>query len=108
MLIAAAEGIAIALDVTDMVGIGASNQLSANYHPRDGLITAYDDFWLAIGCVPLARNMYHLAVPTLSKPIQSVKRNHRLRTLRKREYKRVIKEQVCRAFRDIALGCPSP
>jgi len=104
VLLAAAEGVATALEVRDMVGIGASNQLSADLRPQQGMVDAYDKFWLAVGGRPLSRNMYHLPVPAFTKPIQSIKRNHRLRTLRKREYKRLVKEQVCRAFRDIVLG----
>jgi len=104
LLLAAAEGIATALELSDMIGMGASDQLSASLGQHQAMVKTYDTFWLEAGGRPLARNMYHLPVPAPDKPIQSIKRNHRLRTLRKREYKRLVKEQVCRAFRDILLG----
>jgi len=68
------------------------------------MVKAYDEFWMAAGGLKLARDMYHLPVPSFSKPIQSIKRNHRARTLRKREYKKLVTEQVCREFRDLALN----
>jgi uncharacterized protein VirK/YbjX len=68
------------------------------------LAKAYDEFWITAGALRLERSMYHLSVPSPRRPIQSVKRNHRSRVLRKREFKTTVKEQVCRAFRQVALG----
>jgi uncharacterized protein len=104
LLLTAAEGIATALDVSHMIGISADNQISASADSREqGMAKAYDEFWAAAGGSRLQRNMYHLAVPLPRKPILSIKRNHRTRVLRKREYKKLVKEQVCSAFRDVAL-----
>jgi uncharacterized protein VirK/YbjX len=86
-----------------MVGIGASNQISKSLCPEQGMVKAYDEFWLAAGGVESARDMYYPPVPSLFKPIESIKRNHRSRTLRKREYKKLVTEQVRRAFRDVAI-----
>jgi uncharacterized protein len=104
LLLAAAEGVATALGISHIIGVGADNHISASYDFRSNdMAKAYDEFWLAAGGVRLERNMYHLPVPLPHKPIHSVKRNHRSRVLRKREYKTIVKEQVCRAFRDVAL-----
>jgi uncharacterized protein len=103
ILLAAAEGIATALELSHMVGIGATNQISKSLCPEPGMIKAYDEFWMAAGALKSARDMYYLPVPSLFKPIESIKRNHRSRTLRKREYKKLINELVCRAFRDVAM-----
>ena len=104
LLLAAAEGVATALGIGHIIGIGADNHVSAgaDFRPND-MGRAYDEFWLAAGGLRMERNMYYLPVPLPHKPIQSVKRNHRSRALRKREYKIIVKEQVCRAFRDVAL-----
>jgi uncharacterized protein len=104
LLLAAVEGVATALSLSHIIGIGADNHVSAgaDFRPND-MGRAYDEFWLAAGGLRLERNMYYLPVPLPHKPIQSVKRNHRSRALRKREYKLIVKEQVCRAFRDVAL-----
>jgi uncharacterized protein VirK/YbjX len=104
LLLAAAEGVATALSLGHIVAIGADNHVSAgaDFRPND-MARAYDEFWLAAGALRLERNMYHLPVPLPHKPIQSVKRNHRSRALRKREYKIIVKEKVSSAFRDFAL-----
>ena len=104
LLLAAAEGVATALGLSHIIGIGADNHVSAGTDFRTNDIgRAYDEFWLAAGGLRLERNMYYLPVPLPHKPIQSIKRNHRSRALRKREYKLIVKEQVCRAFREVAL-----
>ena len=103
ILLAAAEGVATALEIRHMVGIGASSQLSADKQHQSDLVRAYDEFWLAAGGLPLDRDMFHLAVPTVPKPIQAIQRNHRRRALRKRHFRQLVTEQVCRACRDHAL-----
>jgi len=104
LLLAAAEGVATALGLNHLVGIGADNHISASadYRPQE-MVKAYDEFWLAAGGLRLERNMYHLPLPSPHKPIQSIKRNHRSRALRKREYRILVMEKVCHAFRDTAL-----
>jgi uncharacterized protein len=105
LLLTAAEGIATALDLSHMIGVGAGIQIStsADFRPED-FVKAYDEFWLAVGGLRLERNMYHLSVPLPHKPLQFIKRNHRSRALRKREFRTVVKESVCHAFRDVALA----
>lgn len=104
LLLAAIEGIATALELRHMVGIGADRQISASADSRpDGLVHAYDEFWMAAGGSRLDRNMYHLAVPLPEKPIQAIKRNHRARVMRKRTFKKLLKDEVRRAFSDVAL-----
>lgn len=99
LLLAAAEGVAMALELGHIIGIGADGQISAASDSRaDGLVHSYDEFWIASGGIRLVRNMYHLRVPAQEKPIESIKRNHRSRALRKREFRKLVKEQVCRAF----------
>lgn len=105
LLLTATEGIATALGLSHMVGIGADNHVAVSADSRPaGMAKAYDEFWITAGGLRLERSMYHLSVPSPRKPIQSVKRNHRLRVLRKREFKTAVKEQVCSAFGEVALG----
>lgn len=101
LLLAAAEGVAQALDLDHLIGIGASAHIAAM--SPENFVKAYDEFWKAVGGVRLDRNVYHLAVPALGKPILSVKRDHRSRTHRKRRFKKAVEEQVCQAFRNEAL-----
>ena len=83
MLLAAAEGIAKALDLGDMVGIGASAQVSAvKVTTPEKFVRAYDEFWTSVGGVRLARNMYRLKLPMLGKPILEVGKAFRDAALR--------------------------
>jgi uncharacterized protein len=104
LLLAAVEGVATALNLSHIIGVSADNHISDSGDlPPSDMVKAYDEFWFAAGGLRLGRNMYHLPVPLPHKPIQSIKRNHRSRALRKREYKTIVKEQVCRAFGKVAL-----
>jgi uncharacterized protein len=105
MLLAAAEGIARALDIEDIVGIGSSTHISTKYGVRpETFVKAYDEFWKAAGGEPIERQMYHLSVPLIGKPIRDVKRNHRSRALRKRRFKKALSDEVYKAFLDGAMG----
>jgi len=104
LLLAATNGVAMALELEHIIGIGADEQISGYADSRpEGLIHAYDEFWLASGGVRLVRNMYHLGVSSQEKPIQAIKRNHRSRALRKRVFRTLVREQVCGAFSAVAL-----
>jgi uncharacterized protein VirK/YbjX len=104
LLLTAAEGIAEALDLEHMVGIGATTQVAPRESAKfENLFKAYDEFWKSVGGSPLHRNMYHLPVPMPGKPITSVKRDHRSRAQRKRRYKRAVKDRVRDTFRERAL-----
>jgi uncharacterized protein VirK/YbjX len=104
LLLAATEGIAQALELGHIVGIGADGQISAHNDSRpERLVNAYDEFWMASGGVRLVRNMYHLGLPVPEKPIQAIQSKHRSRTLRKRAFKNLVKEQVRREFSAAAL-----
>jgi len=103
LLLATAEGIAEALDLVHMIGVGANSHViprETGISPEN-LVKAYDEFWRAAGGTKIARNMYKLEVPSPGKPILAVKRDHRSRAHRKRRFKRTVKEQVGRSFREL-------
>lgn len=99
LLLAAAEGIATELKLEDMIGISARTQLSADKSRPGGLVTAYDEFWIALGGQRLKGDMYHLTVPLAEKPLGSIRRCHRSRVRRKRAFKKRVGEQVRAQFR---------
>jgi hypothetical protein len=103
ILLAAAEGVAKAFDLDLMIGIGSGNQVAPRASQSDNLVKAYDEFWKTAGGLPVERSMYRIAVPSQGKSILEVKRDHRSRTLRKRRFKKAVKEQVCEAFLLAAL-----
>jgi uncharacterized protein VirK/YbjX len=102
LLLAAAEGIAMELNLEQMIGISGGNQISLERaRPRD-LLTPYDEFWVAVGGQRLEGDMYHLTVPLAEKPLQLIQRCHRSRVRRKRAFKRLVSEKVRAKFRESA------
>jgi uncharacterized protein VirK/YbjX len=98
------EGIAQALDVENMIGIGADVHVVLKKTGRlENLVKAYDEFWTTLGGSRLARNMYHLTVPGSAKSILEVKRDHRSRARRKRRLKKSVRDRVSETFRERAL-----
>jgi uncharacterized protein VirK/YbjX len=100
LLLAAAEGIALELDLEHMVGIGGKTQLSADKAAPSSRLSAYDEFWTALGGERLEGDMYHLTVPLTEKPITSIKRCHRSRVRRKRAFKALVSRNVRARFRE--------
>jgi len=100
LLLSAAEGIAMELNLEQIVGISGSTQISAGKSPPGGLVTAYDDFWIAFGGQKLDGDMYRLTVPLAEKPLQLIKRCHRSRVRRKRAFRRLVSETVRASFRE--------
>jgi uncharacterized protein VirK/YbjX len=100
LLLSAAEGIALDLKLERIIGISGRAQISAEYALPHSLVTAYDEFWIALGGQRLDRDMYQLTVPLTEKPLQSIQRRHRTRVRRKRSFKKLVSEQVRARFHE--------
>ena len=103
LLLAAAEGVAMELDLVRIIGISARTQLSVD-RSRSGLVAGYDDFWTALGGEKLDADTYQLRVPLVEKPLSSIARSHRPRVRRKRAFKRLVREQIRARFRESLAG----
>jgi len=99
LLLAAAEGVATELELAHIVGIGGQTQLSTKLAARSSRLSAYDEFWTALGGCRLDGDMYLLTVPLAEKPITSIKRCHRSRVRRKRAFKALVARTVRERFR---------
>jgi uncharacterized protein VirK/YbjX len=109
LLLAALQGIALALDITDLVGVDAGNQISLEGGEQPaGAPSTYDEFWLAQGAGRIDRQMFHLPVPLPEKPLALVKQKHRGRVIQRREFRNSVTEQALRRFREGALRIESP
>jgi len=100
LLLSAAEGIALDLKLERIIGISGRAQISAENALPHSLVTAYDEFWIALGGQRLDRDMYQLTVPLTEKPLQSIQRRHRTRVRRKRGFKKLVSEQVRARFHE--------
>ncbi|MDD5250632.1 MAG: DUF535 family protein [Rhodocyclaceae bacterium] len=94
MLVAALAGMAEALDIKDMVSIGAEEQVAK----KVARASTYDDFWTSLGARPLHGTFFHVELPLPEKPITQIKQNHRARTNAKRRLKKQIADHVCGEF----------
>ena len=104
LLLSAAEGIALNLKLERIIGISGHAQISAERALPRSLLTAYDEFWIALGGQRLDRDMYQLTVPLTEKPLQSIQRRHRSRVRRKRGFKKLVSEQVRVKFHESVVG----
>jgi uncharacterized protein VirK/YbjX len=104
LLINATYGMAAALGISCAVGISTERQLGAGAKQYFD----YNIFWEQFAGEPLASNLYWLPMPTPEKPLEQVKSNHRSRTLRKRQFKQAVREQVERSFQHTFLKSRQP
>jgi uncharacterized protein VirK/YbjX len=99
LLINAAYGLASALRLTHATGVSTDEQLC-----RGGKhFFNYDSFWEQLGGERTDNNLFLLDINTPEKPISSIKSNHRTRTLRKRQYKQLIRTTVAQYFEEAFL-----
>jgi len=103
LLVSAAEGIALDLELGRIIGVSGQAQISAQRASLRSLVTAYDQFWIALGGQRLDRDMYQLTVPLTEKPLRSIKRSHRSRVRRKRAFKKLVGEQVRATFHECVV-----
>ena len=91
LLIHAAYGLACAWGIGGAAGVSTAGKAGTwVYRWFD-----YDAFWLDLkGERSSQESVYLLPVPPPDRPIEEIRRNHRNRTLRKRKYKRELREQV--------------
>ena len=91
LLVHAAYGIASALRINGAAGVSKHNKVGKwVYRHFD-----YDTFWLDHkGELNPHTDVFLLPVPPPERPLEEVKRNHRARTLRKRQFKESVREEI--------------
>lgn len=105
LLLAAVRGVAAALDISNMVGVSARNQVCGDRLSLSrSSKSSYDEFYVSVGGQKLNEEFYYLSVTPNEKPISLIKNNHRSRVKRKREIKNRLLEQVSSAFRKQCLS----
>lgn len=92
LLMAAAEGVASALDIKLVAGVSASNQLS------DGTSFNYGAFWETFSGEKTGTDFYVIPIPLSGTPLEQCNPGHRRRTRLKREYKVQLAEGVRATF----------
>lgn len=98
LLLAALQGIASALEIRELAGVCAASQFSYTEEHAAIFKEAYDQFFIQLGAVRSSAMFYSSPLPVEEKPVEQVKRGHKIRTKRKRAFKLAISEQVGRIF----------
>jgi len=104
LLLAAVQGIALALGIGLIVGVGRDQAVSRLHVQRPESFFNLDEFWRSFGAEAVRDDLFLLRVPFPEKPMQLVARGHRRRTLGKRRYKRKLVQQVRECFRETCLS----
>lgn len=103
LLLAAAEAIAVSLDIGMLAGIGLDQQVQRQVDDNPRFKFDYDEFWRSIVGERTNSIFYLLPVPFPQKPIESVRSKHRSREVRRRQLKGRISESVRISFRQNCL-----
>jgi uncharacterized protein VirK/YbjX len=97
LLLAAAQGIALSLDIPAIAGVGTGQQVSRE--GQTGFVFDYDRFWESVTGDELRKDFYVVPVPFPQKPLELVRANRRSRAIRRRELRGRVTEQVRAYFR---------
>ncbi|MGA9670263.1 MAG: DUF535 family protein [Terracidiphilus sp.] len=96
LLFAALCGVAEAFGIEAMAGITAA--IKPEFHFYEGeaahIQQAYDSFFTELGAAKGPANFYLGSIPPQEKPITSIKQGHKIRTRKKRAFKRQITRRV--------------
>jgi len=96
LMLAATEGLALALGIKSIIGVGTKNQLSnRNEEMEDTFLHSYDHYWETQESIKLTSGDYLLAVPMLLKPLEKIPAHHKKRTIIKRQRRLEISIAVC-------------
>jgi uncharacterized protein VirK/YbjX len=97
-LMAALQGLAVALGVRKISAVSARRQSARGVNPIEAFEATYDQFFTALGLVETEMRLFEGALPLTEKPMSEVKRGHRIRTRLKREIKRRIAAAAAEAI----------
>lgn len=104
LVLAAVEGLALALDIRQIIGVGTINQLSnCKIEMRETFIHLYDDYWETQESIKLENGDYLLPVPMLFKPLDIIPAHHKKRTLIKRQRRQEISLAVRKLVESVML-----
>jgi uncharacterized protein VirK/YbjX len=97
LLLSAAEGVATALGVSTILGIGNEEQLSKSSVDKAGCLFDYDAFWSSQGGRP-RRGWFLFEAPFDPRPLLETPAHNRRHKRRKRRIKAAVKEHMTATF----------
>ena len=107
LLLAALHGFAEAFGIGCIAGVPAVRQCSFTEELSHSYKSAYDDFFSEIGIPQGTSGFYLSSIPPEEKPISCIKQGHKIRTKKKRQFKRQVARNVCLLLREELRGADS-
>lgn len=98
LLLAAAQGIALSLDISAIAGVSAGQQISREDGDQSGFVFDYDGFWMSFTGEQTRKDFYEAKVPFPEKPLELLQANRRARAVRRRALRGRVTQSVCRCF----------
>lgn len=97
LVLAAAEGLALALGIKSLIGVCTENQLSyqeQQTQSKEHFITSYNSYWETQESLKLSNGDYLMPIPLSLKLIEKIPAHHKKRTLLKRKTRHEISVAV--------------
>jgi uncharacterized protein VirK/YbjX len=104
LLLAAIEGVALAMDIPLLAGIGLDQQVQKQTWGDDRFTFDYDRFWTQAAGERTNGSYYTRPVPEQIKPIEEIKGKYRQKTLFRRGIKASIRQASQASFNDQCLN----
>lgn len=99
LLMAVLAGMASALGINTLIGVGDDTCVSRDSIERSGSSFRYDVFWARYAARELEGGHHLISLPAADKPLAEIPAKHRKRTQRKRDLKRQVATSCEQAFR---------
>jgi uncharacterized protein VirK/YbjX len=97
-LLAVLQGFAGAFGIREIVAVSAMRQSASGEDCEEEFRRSYDEFFNSLGAVMGPEKLFRCPVPIPEKPLEEIKRGHKLRTKQKRAFKREVADVVRRFF----------
>jgi uncharacterized protein VirK/YbjX len=98
LLVAALHGVATALGINTMAGTCAILQSSYLPEHSSSFQEAYDDFFATLGATKNSAGFFCSPLPVEEKPLSLIPKGHKIRSRRKREFKRQVADSVAQSL----------
>jgi len=99
-LITCLKAVTLSIGVLDIVGISEDNQVAVgrNHSKMRNYNNNYNDLWIASGGIQNLNGDFLIPTHLYERPINDIKKGHRIRTKRKRNFKRFLYMQTLLSF----------
>ena len=100
LLFAAMEGLAAALRIREVIGVGVARQIATEFESitSSSFYDNYDGLWLSLNAQPQHDGHYRLPVPLAQRPLAAIAARHRGRAEARRTYRHIVTSAVASFF----------